>query len=310
VDRRSGPTLVIHPGALGDVLLAVPALRFIRALADGTPVRLAAQPRIGGLLAHLGVVDEAVAFEGIGLQTLFIDDGQPPKAPLLERSGRVVCWFGARDETFVNRLRQVVPGAIIASPRPDADGGDIWRALLRSVGAEGEGEVTAIRVPDRLEAEGRQALLKAGWDGRAPLLMLHPGAGGVTKRWPPEGFARLAAETAAVHGLRLVVHDGPADRDAVEQVAARLRSRMLRLTDPPLPVLAGALRLVRLFIGNDSGVSHIAAAVGTPSLVLFAAANLPWRSWSAAARPLVVTMHEARPPDLEAAQAAAGALLG
>jgi ADP-heptose:LPS heptosyltransferase len=301
--------LVIHPGALGDVLLSVPALRAIRHPAPGVPVRLGAQPRIGGLLARLGVVDEAIAFEGLGLEALFIDDGQPPKAAVLERARRVVCWFGARDQTFVSRLRQVVPDAIVASPRPEDDGAEVWRILLRSIGGDGEADFAPVPVPARLDAEGRAALLDAGWDGAAPLLMVHPGAGGAAKRWPADGFGRLADEIAVRDDLRIVVHEGPADADAVAAFTARLRGRLLRLIDPPLPVLAGALRHVRLFVGNDSGVSHIAAAVGAPSLVLFAAANLAWRPWCPAARPLVVGMHAVEAGDLETALAAAHDLI-
>src|SRR5258706_12705579 len=97
--------LVIHPGALGDVLLAVPALRALRARGDA--VTVAAQPRIGALLVALGVADRAVAFDTLGLDALFTDaplGSDTPLARQLAEPTRVICWFGARDADFTRRL--------------------------------------------------------------------------------------------------------------------------------------------------------------------------------------------------------------
>lgn len=300
---------MLHPGALGDVLLAVPALRTLRRAAPGVPLRLAAQPRIGTLLARLGLVDESLAFDGLGLEALFVEDRATPTVEAIERAGRVVCWFGARDEVFVRRLRALAPEAVVASPIP-AGGRAVWQHLLASVGGEEEASCEPAAVPDRLEEEGRRALMDAGWDGTAPLVVVHPGAGGVAKRWPAEGFARVLAALVEHRGVGIVVHEGPADREAVAQLLARLAGSPILLRDPPLPSLAGALRLARGYLGNDCGVSHLAAAVGVPSLVLFAAANLAWRPWCAAARPLVVATPSLERRDVEAVMAAAGQLVG
>ena len=97
------PALAIHPGALGDVLLAVPALRALRAQAG--QVVLAAQPRIGALMQELGVIDRHVAFDGLGLDALFTDDAS--RSPRLPDASRIVCWFGARDATFTRRLASI-----------------------------------------------------------------------------------------------------------------------------------------------------------------------------------------------------------
>src|SRR5205085_10955137 len=80
-------TLAIHPGALGDVLLAVPALRALRARG---PVTLAAQPRLAALLRALDVVDAAVAFDGLALDALFVDAAA--RTPRLPPAARVVSW--------------------------------------------------------------------------------------------------------------------------------------------------------------------------------------------------------------------------
>ncbi len=305
---------MLHPGALGDVLLAVPALRALRSDAPGDELVLAAQPRIGGLLTLLGVVDRNVTFETLGLQALFTEDGAPARLRDLVDGARVVSWFGARDPAFARRLRALAPGASVAASTA-ADGARVWVHLVASLdarfrdAAEQDAWRAPISVPPAVVAEGRRLLLDAGWDGASPLVMLHPGAGGAAKCWAPEGFAALAESLVASAGVELIVHDGPADHDAVARLRRRLGVPALALTDPPLGAVAGALAHVALWIGNDSGVSHLAAAVGAPSLVLFSDVNLAWRPWARQTRTLAVSTGGLLPGNVATVIAEAKALL-
>lgn len=312
----AAPTLAIHPGALGDVLLAVPALRRLRAAGAG-PLLLAAQPRLGALLVALGVVDRALDFEGLGLARFFTDDDVAAPAAIAE-AARVVCWFGARDPDFARRLRAVAPGAVIAAPAAPPL---VWRHLLGSVAGEAAGAGAAdvdpaLRAPvvpsAALLTAGRALLAGSGWDGRAPVVVVHPGAGGAAKRWPAEGFAAVLTDVCAGRraDLFVAVHEGPADGEAVAALRARLAWPRPVLAAPPLPALAGALALATLWLGNDSGIAHLAAAVGTPAIVLFRAEHLAWRPWSASAGALTVTMDRLEPADRRAVAAAAAVRLG
>lgn len=324
-------TLVIHPGALGDVLLAVPALRVLRARHPGDRLALAAQTHVGRLLLALGLVDEFRAFEGLGLEALFVEDGSPPRVPALEGAGRVVCWFGSRDPVFVSRLRPLAPGAVIASASGDL-GRPVWQHLLSTLGETGPGDAddapspddsssgcagsrrggeavrSPIVVPPALVARGEALLRQAGWDGRTPLAVLHPGAGGAAKRWPGEAFARVVERVSVRWAPAVAVHEGPADAEAVLALRRRLSGAIV-LGHVPLSELAGALRHASVFLGNDSGVSHLAAAVGTPSVVLFTTANVPWQPWASQARVVVVSPSAVREADVEAVVDAVGAHL-
>jgi lipopolysaccharide heptosyltransferase III len=310
-DRR---TVVLHPGALGDVLLAIPALRALRADRPGDAMVLAAQPRIGRLLASLGVVDRSLDFDALGLHTLFTEHAPGEPSRRLIAGARVVSWFGSRDAGFARRLRSLAPESVVASSVP-ADGLTVWEHLLASVApvSAGVAGAQARRESIALDADvvdaGRRALTGAGWDGVRPLVILHPGAGGVAKRWAVEGFALLAEAVADALGGEIVVHEGPADRDAVASLFARLRVPARALVDPPLETLAGAVHHAALWVGNDSGVSHLAAAVGTPTLALFVAANLAWRPWAPAARVRVVGVDTFARSDVDAVIADASDLL-
>ena len=294
--------LVIHPGALGDVLLAVPALRALRAA--GQSITVAAQPRIGALLVALGVAEHAVAFDTLGLETLFTDAALSPTAPLtrhLAEVSRVICWFGARDAHFARRLRALAPDVVVSPATTTTTA--VWKHLLGTVA--GTADCTPITVTADDALAGREALRAAGWDGASRVLVLHPGAGGVAKRWATEGFA------AAIDGIAatVVVHEGPADGDAVRSFLARAHPATLRLAYPSLTTLAGALSLATAYLGNDSGISHLAAAVGTPSVILFTEATLPWQPWSPTTTCVTITTTTPLESDRTAVTTALKALL-
>jgi ADP-heptose:LPS heptosyltransferase len=280
-------TLAVHPGALGDVLLAVPALRALRA-GSGAPVVLGAQAHIGALLAALGVVDRAVAFETLGLDALFVDD--PDRRPRLPGLDRLVCWFGARDPVFTRRVTALVPGAVVA---PSTAGErPVWDHLLATVEPPAGDWCAPVAVPDALRAAGSTALVAAGCEGPRPWLVVHPGAGGPAKRWPAEAFARAITTVASRARVNVVVHVGPADAEAAAALRRHIGAGVAWLVNPPLPALAGVLAQATLYLGNDSGVSHLAAALGVPSLILFDARHLAWRPWWDGARARTVTLSD------------------
>jgi Glycosyltransferase family 9 (heptosyltransferase) len=243
------------------------------------------------------VVHRGIDFDALGLDALFASDddtaerhGWPDRcAEDLRRAARVVAWVGARDPDFVRRLTALSPGAIVA---PSVGGATpVWRHLLDTIDAAGEADEvrTPVAVPAPLVGEARALLHGAGWDGRTRLLLVHPGAGGVGKRWPAAGFAEVLGRLPTGFGeYAVILHRGPADGEAVDELAARLSRTALVLEEPELTHLAGVLSQAHAYLGNDSGISHLAAAVGTPSVVLFTIDRVIWRPWARHVEPLVV----------------------
>ena len=285
-------TLVIHPGALGDVLQAVPALGALGRL--GHRLTFAGQPRLGELLQGSGLVLAATSFDTFGFEALFADGLASERlASRLARFGRVVSWFGAREESYRKNLASLVPKCIVARPVPDEDSPrTVWEHLVDTLapwGVARPGELHHLPTAERWRIAARTALMAAGVDLTRPLLVAHPGAGALWKQAPTARFARALERMAEDGGFEIVLHQGPADAAAVDALLRELARPSARLFEPSLTELAGALALAKAFIGSDSGVSHLAACVGTPSVILYPPETLRrWAPWSPSAVPLGV----------------------
>jgi len=296
--------LVIHPGALGDVLQAVPALRGLAAAAPAAPITFVGQPRIGSLLVELGAVQQARTFDGFGLEALFVD--APTPYALAETMGgarRIISWFGSREETYCRRLRALAPHALVAPPVPDDDT-PVWRHLLGTLAG------WDLAIPERVEPL-RAPPLPPGddsVDARRPRLVVHPGSGGDWKRWPVERFAEVISGLRRRHAVDVLVHQGPADAEPAQRLLALLEGDATVLLQPDLPRLAAVLGAAHAYLGGDSGVSHLAAAVGAPSVVLFPPlTRRRWAPWSPTAVPVEIQGVDS---DVERALAALTLVLG
>jgi heptosyltransferase-3 len=112
-----------------------------------------------------------------------------------------------------------------------------------------------------------------------PYVVIHPGSIMSTKRWEPKRFADVARELAT-RGLTIVVTAGPGEEAFAGQVAREI-DRSVILLGLTIPELAELLRGARLYIGNDSGPMHLAAAVGTPTVAVWGSSDSRrWRPWS------------------------------
>jgi ADP-heptose:LPS heptosyltransferase len=275
--------LIIHPGALGDVLQTVPALRGLRAVAPAAPITFVGQPRLAHLLVELAAAQQARAFDGFGLEALFAD--APTPSALAEAMGgasRIISWFGSRDETYCRRLRGLAPRALVAPPVPDDDT-PVWRHLLGTLAA------WDLAIPERVEPLRAPALLPgdASVDVHRPRLVVHPGSGGDWKRWPVERFAEVIRGLRHRRAFEVLVHQGPADAEPAQRLLTLLEGDATVLLQPDLPRLAAVLAAASAYLGGDSGVSHLAAAVGAPSVVLFPPATYRrWTPWSPTAVPV------------------------
>ena len=123
-------------------------------------------------------------------------------------------------------------------------------------------------------------------------MAIHPGAGNAIKRWMPERFATVAAGIAKRTGARVVVLSGPGEEAlGAPMLRALPAGKKLDLRGKlDLPQMAALLERAKLFIGNDGGPAHVAAAAGTPSLIVFSGTSVAAEWAPRGARVLIVRM--------------------
>ena len=144
---------------------------------------------------------------------------------------------------------------------------------------------THLAVTNAAAASVNEKLTGANLDGRK-LALIHPAAAFVTKQWATENFAR-AAEALAERGLAGVAIAAPHEQEIINTLRNNTSVRIDSF-NLSLPEVAALAARSQLFVGNDSGIAHIAAAVGTPSVVIFGSSNIAhWRPWNKAAAEVV-----------------------
>ena len=142
--------------------------------------------------------------------------------------------------------------------------------LVRALGIEVRSATTEYIVPGAAERWAEKTLKRVGVRAAERVVLLHPGATGDYKIWPPVRFAELARRIGRLRRVRLVICYGPLDFRVVEALRSAMEGEPLVLdTAGSLSRLAALMKRSRLCITNDSGPRHLAVAVGAPSLAFF-----------------------------------------
>lgn len=133
-----------------------------------------------------------------------------------------------------------------------------------------------------VQPQGESAQIRPG-----EFALLHPGTAFFTKRWPTENFARTA-EFLAGKGLQTVAVGSKGEVKVLDDLKRESTVPVKTFGDLTLPEITALASKAKIFIGNDSGIAHIAAAVGTPSVVVFGPSNRDhWRPWTDAPNEIV-----------------------
>ena len=120
----------------------------------------------------------------------------------------------------------------------------------------------------------------SGWNDGGNFALLHPSSAFATKQWPTENFARTA-DFLAEKGLQTVGVASKNENAVLENLKRESNVPVLTFDDLTLPEITDLASKAKLFVGNDSGIAHIAAAVNTPCVVIFGSSNRNhWRPWT------------------------------
>jgi ADP-heptose:LPS heptosyltransferase len=263
--------LIIRPGALGDTLLSLPALRALQERYPRARLDLVGYPAVLRL-AELAVrVDTIHSIDRAIFSSLFGDRLLPELRALLGWYDLVIAWVHDPSGHLEDSLRNAGTAYLVADPFP-GPGSRVHASshLLRTLASLDVGEPAPLpppALPSHAHRESEEILGRFGLR-RGGFIAVHPGSGSPRKNWPPQRFAAFV-EIARRAGKEVVVVEGEADREAVEALSRAIDWRPFTVERLALPTLAALLTRAEAYVGNDSGVSHLAAWVATPTLALF-----------------------------------------
>lgn len=265
--------LIIHQGALGDFVVTFPVLKALATLyprIDGI-----CRSSFGRLAIDLGVLESTFALESARFASLYTDRIEPAVGTLVSAYGSHLLF--SFSEVLEKSMRKIAGGRVFRiHPWPrGADRRHITAFLSRQLLACGLLEGDARRRFARALSQLKAAASGKGRCGKR--IIVAPGAGSIEKRWPLAGFVQVAAELEK-RGLNPLILLGPAEGDLQAELKKCPVWHGPIVKPAAFRELVSALESAAGYIGNDSGVGHLAAFLGLPTLVIFGPSDpVRWR---------------------------------
>ena len=261
--------LVIFPGALGDFVCVLPALEALATWHRGCSIELMARGELARLAVGRTCVGRGHSIDDRRVSRLFSEAGEryPEVREFFGGYRRIYSFFASTDAGFRNRLAAATDGEISFHPfRPVDDGSSephMAAAYLRSIG-ESDAPMRPRIEPTADDMRAASEVIARVRCDPSNLVAIFPGSGSPAKNWPLDRFVMLAKKLSESASVVFIL--GPAESAMEETVR---ESNLPALKDLELGTVVGIARLARCFVGNDSGVSHLAAAADASGVVIF-----------------------------------------
>jgi ADP-heptose:LPS heptosyltransferase len=261
---------IIHQGALGDVVMTFPVIIALRKKFGR--IDILCQGQLGKLAARLGLVDKGYPLEAAYFATLFSNLVDKKIKTILAGYSTILLFSFASD--LKKSIRQISDGCCFQiPPRPPVrEKINVTEFIFKNLFDCGlleacDSHDKRFTRPERLFPDTTRPI-------DSSKILIHPGSGSIRKRWPLSRFLKLA-DILEKKGLGPQFVCGPAEQDLAAELAKQHRPihGLGELTD-----LADLLESAGGYIGNDSGVSHLASFLGLPSVVIFGPTDpLRWK---------------------------------
>ena len=304
--------LCVRLDALGDVLMTTPAIRALKESAPGRRVTLLTS-LAGAMAAGLvPEIDEVIAYQAPWMKGASPRSDSLAEYALAERLRRAD-FDGA--VIFTVYSQNPLPAALLCYlaeiprrlahcrenpyqllthwvPEPEPERltrHEVRRQLdlVATIDCRTADERLSLRLSERARARTRRLLGDLGLDLVRPWALISPGASAPSRRYPPERFAAAAEQLAWEHGWQVVFSGSDDERDLVARIQAEMTAQTCSLAGSlTLEELAAAIELAPVLIANNSAPAHLAAAVGTPVVDLYALTNPQHTPWQVRSRVL------------------------
>jgi predicted lipopolysaccharide heptosyltransferase III len=300
--------LVVRLRSIGDTVLTTPSLFALRRFLPNTQIDILLEDWVAPVLDGSDLVDRVIAIAGdsktararvarelrASRYDVVYNLHGGTTATLLTRATGAKHRVGFEHYQYARLHNHVAPSSLAIWQRPSLHSVEQQLALIGWTGVPvtdrpptrlAVTETSLLSVAEKLRAAGCEDV-SAG----KPFAVIHPTAAFDTKQWATENFARVAEELTA-RGLTPIVIVAPKEKPVVASLREQSSAQVIGLSDLSLPEVTALASRARLFVGNDSGIAHIAAAAGAPCIVVFGSSNvLHWRPWTT--RPSEVVREE------------------
>ncbi len=292
--KEAQRAVILQPGALGDCILTLPLAQLMQETLNLGGVDLVGHTEYIGILPERSCVSSIRSIDSTGLHRLFAEPAQFDLAdpdPLINTFSDyawIVTFLGEPDSDFEENLiftancSHSAEVITLSLKPPEGETPHIADYYLRqfihesgltSEGVEISSKDILIKVAPGDREHGLDLLDQAGVDVSKPLVVIHPGSGGRSKCWHIENFINVARELRAAE-IEAVFLLGPVESERFgSREKLQLRSAARCLSDLALGQVVGVLSCADAFVGNDSGVTHLAAGMGLRTIALFGPTN-------------------------------------
>jgi lipopolysaccharide heptosyltransferase II len=287
--------LLVRLRSIGDTVLATPALHALRRFLPRAEIDILLEDWVAPVLEGFPEVNRVITVErgnlaararvakelrGARYDVAFNLHGGTTATILLRASGarhRV----GYRSYRYSRLYNHAAPPANQLWGKAATHSVEQQLALLGWTGVPvTDRPRTRLAVTPGASASIRERLRAEEIDEGAQVALFHTAAAFETKQWAPVNFARVA-EALAARGLRVVAIAAAGEIETINALTKNSATPIAAFTDLCLPEVTALAARSSLFVGNDSGIAHMASAVGTPSVVIFGSSNVEhWRPWA------------------------------
>ena len=302
--------LIVRLRSIGDTVLTTPSLYALRRFLPQARIDILLEDWVAPVLESFEYVDNVIELEAGCTAARFqvareIRSTQydvvynlhgGTTATLLTRASGARHRVGFAHYQYARLHNHLAPSSLLLWGAAKAHSVEQQLALLGWTGVPvSDRPSTHLAVSNTAAASISARLQSAGLNDSTPFAMVHPATAFTTKQWATEKFARVVEDLAA-RGLVTVALAAPNEAPVVEKLAANASVPVISLTDLSLPEVTALATRARLFVGNDSGIAHIAAAVKTPVVVIFGSSNVVhWKPWATAPAEIVLEEMECQP---------------
>lgn len=285
--------LIIHPGAVGDCLLALPLAEYMKKTLNLHRLDFVGRMEYIGFYPGRTCIDRIRSLESIQMHRLFQDESsfvledKDRLQVIFEGYEQIVSFLGYGHPYFENNLLFTVHSTHSAEVTllPLAPGKDDRRHVsefyLESFCRQAQLEAAPFEPLETIRplpsdfSAGQDLLDRLNINAQQPLVVIQPGSGSVQKSWSLQNFVQTATNLKK-EGVQVAFLLGPADLDIFSpDVLIALTRQWPVLSELSLTEVLQVLTQMDVFLGNDSGIGHLAAALGKPTIVVFGPASDP-----------------------------------